>query len=416
MTDPSTAPQNKKDTRILLVDDDPDFLPTLEAVLRSSGYTAATAASGELALQAFSEDRFDLVISDIRMTGMDGLELLKRIKESVSVPVILMTGFSEILETREAHARGADGFLPKPFKRDELVEAIEACLHGARPTETEYFPIPIDDFISGRQIQFDIFIRLPTGRHVKIAHQGVDLPLERIRAYKSKEVTELFLRREDYTRYVGFAASLTQAAGSSRAISPQARLAMVRHTSEIILKQLELSTVEPSFFQTCRTFVETTVEILAGSPDVGPLLERLNNHANHLYAHAVAVSLYSVMMARALGWISPANLFHICMGGLLHDIGKKELDPLLLEKPRRDWSQAEIKAYETHPARGVAILQRIEGIPPEVLQVVKHHHETPQGRGFPAGLRQSQIPPLARLISVANTFCDLILKSPEGPP
>jgi len=191
---------------------------------------------------------------------------------------------------------------------------------------------------------------------------------------------------------------------------------MVGHTSEIILKQLELSTVEASFFQTCRTFVETTVEILAGHPDVGPLLDRLNNHANYLYAHAVAVSLYSVMIARAMGWISPANLFHICMGGLLHDIGKKELEPSLLEKPRRDWTQQETKNYESHPARGVAILQRIEGIPPEVLQVVKCHHETPQGRGFPAGLRHSQIPPLARLIAASNAFCDLILKSPEGAP
>jgi len=113
--------------KILVVDDDYFFRSILEKSLAHRGYLPSCAEGGKQAQQMLSLDKFDLVISDIRMPGIDGTELLRWIKESGPLPVILMAECVEILETQGLAEIGADGFLEKPFKTEALLAAIEAC-------------------------------------------------------------------------------------------------------------------------------------------------------------------------------------------------------------------------------------------------------------------------------------------------
>jgi putative nucleotidyltransferase with HDIG domain len=140
------------------------------------------------------------------------------------------------------------------------------------------------------------------------------------------------------------------------------------------------------------------------------LLQALESHVDFLYAQSVAVSLYSVLIARALSWGAPSNLFKIAAAGLFHDIGLKEIDKEILLKHRKDWTPQEIRAYESHPTRGVEILRQMPGMPTEVLEVVKQHHEDFAGRGFPAKMKAKTAHPLARLVAVTNQFCGMALK------
>jgi two-component system response regulator HydG len=121
--------------RILLVDDDYYFRTILEKSLTHHGYAPTCAEDAKQAQQALSLGEFDLVISDIRMPGMTGLELLDWVKKNRPLPFILMTGFAEILETQEGAQLGADAFLAKPFKTEELLRAIESCFPTTKATE-----------------------------------------------------------------------------------------------------------------------------------------------------------------------------------------------------------------------------------------------------------------------------------------
>lgn len=414
------SPKPSYSAKILVVDDEDDYRAGLESNLRQAGCAVSSAPSGTAALSALEKESFDIVISDIKMPGMDGVELTRRIKASQPrIPVILMTGFAEILETHEAHTLGADGFLPKPFKRDDLLVVIDDCLGLAKRQESfdddSFCKIFIDDFISGKQIQYDIFIRLSAGKYVKIAHQGIDLSLERIRAYKAKGACYLYLRKDDFRKYVGFAFSIANKIRGDRNFPIRSRFIFAKHTSELVFEQLYSDVFDLDTFRHCRTFVENAIDVIGEDPDIAPLLEALNSHSDHLLLHSVGVSLYSVMLARSMGWISAANIFKIAVGGLLHDIGKKEFSREFLNKPRVAWNAEDYKLYEGHPGRGVEILEKIQSIPEDVLRIVKCHHESCAGTGFPAKLREPQIHPLARLVSVSNEFCRLVLKGPEGP-
>jgi HD-GYP domain-containing protein (c-di-GMP phosphodiesterase class II) len=108
-------------------------------------------------------------------------------------------------------------------------------------------------------------------------------------------------------------------------------------------------------------------------------------------------------------------MFRLSIAGLFHDIGKKEIDRAILEKPRGTLTQEEVKILESHPKRALEILGGVESIPEDVLQIILHHHERDAGNGYPSGLRRQKIHPLARVIAVADEFVKLILKGPDTP-
>ncbi len=122
---------------ILLVDDDPDLLKLISLRLVSAGYRVRTAASGEQALAAIAVARPATVISDLRMPGIDGLQLFEAIhREHPSLPVIILTAHGTIPDAVNATQRGVFGFLTKPFDSKELLQKVAAAssLSGTDPS------------------------------------------------------------------------------------------------------------------------------------------------------------------------------------------------------------------------------------------------------------------------------------------
>ncbi len=409
--------------RVLVVDDDEAMRIALRKLLVEEGYEVVDVDGAKSAQNLISLERFDLVISDIRMPEMNGIELLLFIKRTKPIPVILITGFSELTETQEAYTLGADEFIPKPFKREELLEAVNLCcnagsaLAGQESQDDQYCKLSLDDFVSGKNMQCAIFLRLSETKYVKVAHEGENLPLDRIRMYKSKNVRFLYMLKKDFRKYVGFTLNLAKVVKVSN-VAKIKKLNFIKHTGEVILEQLYSNELDKEGFENAKNLIETTVSVISDDQDIFNLLNILNSHTDFLYAHSLGVSLYSLMIADVLRWTSPMNKFKIGVGGLLHDIGKKEIDRTILLKERKDYTPEDARLIESHPSRGRDILSEIKSIPSDVIEIALQHHEGCDGLGYPSGLKLKNIHPLARLICVANEFCGLALKNPhrDGMP
>ena len=114
---------------ILLVDDDPDLLKLISLRLKSSGYRVRTADSGETALAAIAVARPALVITDLRMPGIDGMQLFEAIhRRHPALPVIILTAHGTIPDAVDATQRGVFGFLTKPFDSQELLQKVGAAM------------------------------------------------------------------------------------------------------------------------------------------------------------------------------------------------------------------------------------------------------------------------------------------------
>ena len=123
---------------ILVVDDEERQREIYREILRDEGYGAETAASGEAALRLLSQKRFDLVLTDLNLTGMSGVELLGEIVSAdPTVAVILITGYPSIQSAIEATKRGVYQYLEKPVDRDRLLEVVgEVFAHLAALKQT----------------------------------------------------------------------------------------------------------------------------------------------------------------------------------------------------------------------------------------------------------------------------------------
>jgi two-component system response regulator GlrR len=130
----------KRSDDILLVDDDPDLLKLISLRLVSAGYRVRTADSGETALAALAIARPGIVVTDLRMPGIDGMQLFEAIhRQHPSLPVIILTAHGTIPDAVAATQQGVFGFLTKPFDSQDLLAKVAAALKvaGNDPTGTD---------------------------------------------------------------------------------------------------------------------------------------------------------------------------------------------------------------------------------------------------------------------------------------
>jgi DNA-binding response OmpR family regulator len=143
MSPPATPAQ------VLVVDDDDDLRAMVSKLLTRAGMSTIEAASGNEGLRKFFASRPDLVVLDVSMPGMDGFEVLQRIRDLSDVPVLLLTAHGVEMEKVRGLKSGADDYVTKPFGRQELAARVEALLR--RGGEPEAAP----EVLSDRLVEVD---------------------------------------------------------------------------------------------------------------------------------------------------------------------------------------------------------------------------------------------------------------------
>ncbi|MEH6443262.1 MAG: sigma 54-interacting transcriptional regulator [Oceanospirillaceae bacterium] len=133
-----------KNPRILVVDDDPSLLRLLTIRLEAEGYDTHSVATAELALMAVKTSNFDVILSDLRMPGMDGLTMFKQLLAlDKDTPVVLMTAHGTIEDAVSATKKGVMGFLTKPIVHSELREVLQKCLQSSMPIQKPHWQADI---------------------------------------------------------------------------------------------------------------------------------------------------------------------------------------------------------------------------------------------------------------------------------
>ena len=119
------------DARILLVEDDPSIREITAIGLRNAGFEVETAADGQAGLDRFRSGAFDLVLLDVMLPRLDGLEVCRAIRRSSTVPVVMLTARADTIDVVVGLEAGADDYVKKPFEVPELVARVRAAIRRA---------------------------------------------------------------------------------------------------------------------------------------------------------------------------------------------------------------------------------------------------------------------------------------------
>jgi DNA-binding response OmpR family regulator len=135
MTHAAPATSGRATARILVVEDEVSLLESLEYSLKHEGYEVATAADGPAALNLAREFRPDVVLLDVMLPGLDGLEVCRRIRRESAIPILMLTARAEEIDKVVGLEVGADDYMTKPFGMRELSARVRALLRRARANQ-----------------------------------------------------------------------------------------------------------------------------------------------------------------------------------------------------------------------------------------------------------------------------------------
>jgi putative two-component system response regulator len=340
---------------ILIVDDEEPSRATLSRKLQADGYTCAVANDGEGALWRTSAQEFALVLLDLDMPGLSGMEILPRIVAGhPDTCVLIMTTIENIPSAVEAMKLGAYDYVFKPMNMDDLGMRIERALEKRRLA------------LENREYQ----------QHLE---QMVELQVSQIRKYLYEAVEALGVEQMSLD-------------------TPDAVRQAQRYAKRMfqISGTMDEADMQEAYLQMARTLAS--------------IAEAREPYAS---GHADRVGLLANEIAIRLG-CSDEMKRQIKFAAILQDIGKIVIPDRILSK-QGNLTQAEYKEINGHPTASVEIIQHVERFK-DILPLVESHHEWYDGSGgYPKKLKGEQIPLGARILAVADAYDALTCHRPHRP-
>lgn len=278
-----------------------------------------------------------------------------------------------------------------------------------------YMPIPISDFVQGITIPVDLYLRLNDEKFVLIAKAGTISDVRQFKNYQNREVIYIWVLKREYYKLSHQSISLAGIALSKADLNDKQKTTLIAHSARTVFRQIEGVGLDLDTYNNAKQVTEAVVGLVETHKSFSDLFSSLKSFSDQLLAHSIAVAAIGTMIGHSLGYQKKATLEKLSLGGLLHDIGKKSLPRELLEKPLAAMTNEEIQAYETHPYRGMTMLQSLGIVPDDVVSIVYEHHENSIGQGYPQRIRDVKMHPLAKIIALADAYVNLILPNVNCP-
>jgi YesN/AraC family two-component response regulator len=409
--------------KALVVDDETELAAGLARWLKDDGIDSETASSADEAQKKLTQKDFDLVISDIRMPGMTGVDLLNWIqKDKSQIRVILITGFTDY-DAQEMMSLGCSGFLTKPVTKNELLESIRLLREDSeaeKSTGMTFSKIRLDSFLVGHKSPFSIYLKMTDGRFVKVANKDSQLESERLQRFKKNNVNELWVETSDFHIYLKLCRAINQAANKTTssakdegAVGEKARN-MAKHLIEVSYEGLRSMGVNEVSLKTAVQDLRSIYLPCLSKKNWADNFDQYQINSESMYSQAAMSANLMLAVVRLMGWQSTKNIEALIIGTFLRDISLSGRDQLAA-MPLESMSEEEKEFYLSHPPRSAETLRQLPGITPATLLIIEQHHEHLKGCGFPAALSASRIFPMAKMVSTLDQVMNCIIPKSGEP-
>lgn len=440
--------------RILVVDDEAMIRDLCSHILSAEGYQVTTASNGMAALEELGRSAIDLMITDIKMPGMDGLELFEQVKAGTQdVVTIFITGHGTLDTAIESLMRGVDGFILKPFAEKELLGAVDRAINSSRLKKEN---IRLKALIPLFEISKLLVTEIDLAHLFKIITEVLvkEFSVDRVSLMLIDEASRTLLIRASHglSSDVALKARRKEGEGVSGLVLKHRKPLIIsagKHPDPEVMatinrENMPASSMSVPLIGKNKLFGVLNVSKFSGAPfttsdlqiamilssqvvtamENASLYENLRENyfrtvqalvaaveAKDPYTrwHSANVAKYAVSVARDME-MNPSQLEEIHIAAILHDMGKIGISELIISKPT-GLNQEEFDIMKDHPAHGIRILEPI-GFSPAIINAIYQHHERFDGKGYPQGLAGEEITLAARILNVADTIDAMVSERP----
>lgn len=453
--------EEKELANILVIDDEADMRNNLADALEKEGYRVKTAKDGHEAIERIKAQTFNVVIMDIRIPGINGIEALKAIKKiGPEMIVVMITAYASMETAIESMRKGAYDYVVKPFDMNKLIAIIKRGLERQRLSEEnrrllydlkekseslskkvrELFvlteisremsstldPENLLNLIVGRATEVigakrgslmlidpdsgDLSVKVAKGWDRRIAQKNRVKVGQGVAGWVAKEGKPLLnvdlARDPRFKRQVGqryesesfLCVPLIDKNGVIGVLNVNEKVSEGMFNEDDLELLSILANQAATTIENANLYKNLQVVYLG---TVTTLAATIDAKSHYTREHSERVTRYAVTLARNLN-LPAKEVETIGLAGKLHDIGKIGIPDHILGKPSR-LSEQEWKEVKAHPGRGANMLMPLEFLR-EIVPLVRHHHERYDGNGYPDGLKGKKIELGARIIAVADTF------------
>jgi putative nucleotidyltransferase with HDIG domain len=435
-----------KKEKVLIIDDEDFILQLSKDILTKSNYMVETALDGKEGLKLLDTDNFDLILTDIKMPNINGLDVIRHIRiNNREIPIIVITGHGTLDIAIDSLRLGAQGFILKPFTPAELRNAVSEALEKTRLLSEN---IKMRALMPLFEVSKEMIGEVDPKR---LLNQLVDIAIKETRADKVcisliDEATNKLIIRESHGMTAAskstfeniFNKKISEIIFENKkpliitpdaTLPPELKEALNIETVTFgILAPLTIRGTIIGVLSICRKssaepFSASDIELItvlsgqaAAAIENAHLYDKLQQsylsmmvalscvvESKDLYTdkHMKDIAEYSVEIANKLG-LPEVDIENIRKAALLHDLGKVSIPDHILMKPGK-LSEEEVEIIKKHPANGAKIIEPVEALR-EARDIIQCHQECFDGTGYPDGLRGEEIPLGARIISVADAF------------
>ncbi len=434
-----------REVHILVVDDESSIRELLQEYLSLEGYKVDIAKDGNDAFEYLRKFYYDIVLTDLEMPGMNGIELLKKANtQGLNHKFIILTGFGTVETAIMALKLGAVDYILKPFKLEELGLIIKKAIQRRRLEEEN---IQLKEALSLYQISEAMVLNnnvrtvielilekamneldadivlislketISSPRITRLLRSSIDVTADELEAVFDKEKVFKLLETERYLLLNGGQiASVRKREVSGIDIKSYLSVAiglMNRFYGAFcafrIKKDMPFTDAHRKLSTIFAERITSLLEVkrsdeglqLAIIESIESLVKALEAKEPYTKGHSERVSVYAHVLAEKMHLDTKAVL-NITQAGRLHDIGKIAIRYDSLTK-KEGLTKEEYEQFKLHPVVGANILKPMSFLA-DIIPLILYHHERYDGKGYPEGVKGENIPLGARILAICDSF------------
>jgi putative nucleotidyltransferase with HDIG domain len=277
----------------------------------------------------------------------------------------------------------------------------------ARKKTDDYVPIRVSTLRGDQKISFDAYLKI-NEKFVHYLRKGDSFEGERLQRLKAKKLKKMFILPDDEEPYRKYLQSNIETAYDSKSGKDlKTRSEIVQGNQQSHAETVMENPENELVYNDARDAAAKFVSFLQNEAAAVEHIISIENIDQNVAHHGVTVSTLSNALAKLLNITDPKQLQLLTLGALLHDFEHFH-SGLSFAKPLKDFTAEELRVYKNHPANGAQRVQDKKHFEQTVINIIAQHEEYIDGRGFPSGLIESKIDPLALIVASCNALDRMI--------